>query len=1494
MTTHTAPRPPSQKQFLQEWLLLLSGLLLLGGFIGWSLWTERQEMTEREGQRLQSQAQIIHDNLGRQLEAIDATLLNVRDTVPRWRSSPQQLTQANHQLQTIANAMTGIRTMMVVNDQGIVEAASRPEIIGLDYSQRHYFQAVLTAPNRNLLYIGKPFTTTLGVWAMNVVRMVSGPDGRFAGIVSVTLDPEEFQVLLNSVRYTPDTWSALAHGDGTLFMMVPDRPNQSGKNLAQPGSFFSQHLASRQAKNVFTGTTYATAESRMLALHTIQPPDVNMSHPLVVAVARDIGAIYAPWQTKATEILLLFCLLTCALSAGLWLLQTRQRRAWLLHVANQMALDQEAATLERRWQAVLEATNQGVWDWNAQTNQVFFSSVWKAMLGYAEEEIGSDLQEWDSRLHPDDREQVYADLQAHLDGKTPDYENIHRVRCKNGRYKWILDRGRIIERDSNGKALRVVGTHTDVTEQREQQQRLQRLAENVPGFLYQYHLCPDGSSSFPYASSGITGIYGVRPEHVRENASQVFDCIHPDDLAHVTANIQASAQNLSPWQDEYRVLHPTLGERWVSGQATPQATDDGCILWHGYIYDNTEAKTQSLALQKTEHLLRHLMDEMPIGLCQINPQDEIYFRNRRFTELVGYSAEQTPTLTALRTLLHPDVQYRNTIYQAWCAAVEEAKRTGREIPPQTFLFCTASGQERTVQVGGIRFGENILVTFIDQTAQKQYEAQLHQAKEAAEAASQAKSTFVANMSHEIRTPMNAVLGMLQLLQHTPLNASQRDYAQKAQEAARSLLGIINDILDYSKVEAGKLVLEHVPFRIDQVLRNLSVIISAALQNKRVEMVFNIDPQLPTVLLGDGPRLQQVLLNLASNAIKFTEAGEVVLQLRVLEADVHHARIAFSVRDTGIGIAPERQQAIFESFTQAEDSTTRRYGGTGLGLAICQALVETMGGEPLQVESTPGQGSCFSFCLDFLRNAETLAQEQDIAQQEQRLPTLSGLHVLIVDDHATTREVLLDITRSFGWRAVAVASGTQALERVRNTSTDDPFDLVLLDWMMPDMDGWATLEQLRSISPVGSLAKVLMVSAHGREWLEQRQNREVQLLDGYVVKPFTPSSLLNAAIEATHERRHTVPAIGQNAAQQALKGLRILLVEDNPLNQQVARELLHHAGAQVRVANHGQAAIDLLQEQANAYDVILMDIHMPGIDGYQTTHILRQELHITQPIIAMTANAMASDREACLASGMNDHVGKPFDIGHLVAVLRHHCGLEQGNDDQRTANTVVAALSDIPTSSPAELPAYPPEIDLPHALARVDHNRALYAKLARSCALEQADALQQATAYWNNRAPEATLRTLHTLKGLLATLGAQTLADQVAQAEATLEQMAATNSSQPQTPPPDIHPLLAALEAPLQTQLLSLRALADQLHPTPPSSSTATSPCTPQRLRVLLQALREPLEKRQLRARKLHETLQQEAAGLVMPELPALEAAIQRLNFKAALELVEKLLTELPD
>ena len=571
-------------------------------------------------------------------------------------------------------------------------------------------------------------------------------------------------------------------------------------------------------------------------------------------------------------------------------------------------------------------------------------------------------------------------------------------------------------------------------------------------------------------------------------------------------------------------------------------------------------------------------------------------------------------------------------------------------------------REEATLIGGI-YALLIAITvpglYLTQRRRREADAQTQAAHAAlaqrtveAEAASRAKSEFVANMSHEIRTPMNAVLGLLQLMERTGLDARQRDYVHKAEGAARALLAILNDILDFSKVESGKLELDDTPFRLDELLRNLSVVLSSTLQHKAVEVLFQLDPAVPRALRGDGHRLQQVLLNLAGNAIKFTQRGEVVIGLKLLDSTSDSVRIEFSVRDTGIGIAADRLAAIFEGFTQAESSTTRRFGGTGLGLAISRRLVRLMGGE-LQVQSTPGQGSHFHFTVDFRRDAETSAFERMAAAENDQH---AALRVLIVDDNATAREVLAAMVSSFGWQVETATSGAEAIQRLEAaTAAGHSFDILCVDWIMPGMDGWETIQRIRA-RDTGHLPAILMITAHGRELIAERLGEETNPLDGFLIKPVTPSMLFDAVAQATRGASVTVDSHtpANLPTEQPLAGLRLLVVEDTPLNQQVARELLSHAGAEIEVASDGEQGIACVRRASLPYDAILMDIQMPKMDGYTATRVLRQEMQIATPIIAMTANALPADREACLAAGMSDHIGKPINARELTALVLRHC------------------------------------------------------------------------------------------------------------------------------------------------------------------------------------------------------------------------------------------------
>ena len=525
-------------------------------------------------------------------------------------------------------------------------------------------------------------------------------------------------------------------------------------------------------------------------------------------------------------------------------------------------------------------------------------------------------------------------------------------------------------------------------------------------------------------------------------------------------------------------------------------------------------------------------------------------------------------------------------------------------------------------------------------------------RDRAEASSLAKGRFLANMSHEIRTPMNAILGLLALLRNTELNPRQLDYTTKTESAARSLLGLLNDILDFSKMEAGKMSLDPHPFSVDALLRDLSVLLSS--HTNQAEVLFDLDATLPNLVLGDAMRLKQVLINLCGNAIKFSPAGDVVLRVQIVDRDASSVQVEFSVKDNGIGIAPENQSHIFSGFSQAEASTTRRFGGTGLGLSISSTLVRLMGGE-LQLDSAVGHGSSFHFTLQ-------MPIAQGAAPEIPQHPALSPTpHVLMVDDNPLARTQYLTMGQSLGWHVDVAASGPAALALWQaKCDQSSPYDAIFTDWQMPEHDGWETVQMLRQAAIQAQLAPlIIMVSSRGDTSVSQRSAAEQALLNGFLVKPFTASMLGEALAAARKAVRSatlqaTTPEPLVKAPALRLQGLRLLVVEDNKINQMVAKGLLEKEGAQITLADNGQLGVDAVSNASPPFDAVLMDIQMPVMDGHEATRAIRQSLQLRDlPIIAMTANAMASDREACLAAGMNDHVGKPFELDHLVAVLAQH-------------------------------------------------------------------------------------------------------------------------------------------------------------------------------------------------------------------------------------------------
>ena len=1292
---------------------------------------------------------------------------------------------------------------------------------------------------------------------------------------------------------------------------------------------------------------------------------------------------------------------------------------------------------EFRWRFAVEGSGAGLWDWNIKTSEVYFSPAWKKMLGFEEDEIHGSLEEWERRVHPDDLEQVYKDITAHMEGRSEFYQNEHRVLCKDGSYKWILDRGVIVQKDKDGNPARMIGIHTDISENKkilqeikkanikfsslvnnsldaillldletrkfsdanpkacdmygysveefskleaqnidaihdeekvkatqqeiisqgwaifdtihkrkdgsqfdvrvhatfveidekkylyvtfrdiskekqlskqiesekrryqnltnlssdaifimtvdsgklieysirakellgysheemrelsvlqwdtgienvkqfqeiiavvgfepisfdkihrrkdgttyvasitavkivldeteylyasvrdtteesklketlqERDKLLENLSSQAPGMLYTYQYFLDGRNCFPFASEKIWNIYEVTPESVKEDASEVLKRIHKDDYDLVLNTIMESYKTKDVWSCTYRVNLPSKGIRWLHGEAQPVEQIDKSVIWFGYIQDVTKAKKQDEERRNNALKLELATTAAKQGIWRWDFENDILEWDDNMFKI--FDVEKTDNINTYETwsktllkedlersekklqeAIQKDIPFEDTfrikikngeIRYIQAAAVSQYDENGKQIAmvgtniditeiteSQTLLesiynsnasiiatitpdgvmnsinkygeeftgytqkeiaskpyfwfdkfipsdsqpdikeilesmrnskmliakkrnpWINKDGEERMIEwSNSLVLGPNKDIKYlstigIDITEQVEQEKELIIAKEKAQKANAAKSEFLANMSHEIRTPLNGIIGLTDLVLDTKLNPMQKDYLLKAQHSSKSLLNIINDILDYSKIEAGKLDIVNEEFELGKLMENISHLFSYKIHEKGLEFNFTIDHNIDHTLIGDSLRITQILNNFVGNAVKFTSTGAIQVAVRILNETKNSMKLEFLVKDSGVGIAKENQEKLFKAFSQEDSSTTKKFGGTGLGLAISKQLIDLMGGE-IVFESEKDKGSTFGFVLD-------LEIGKKIDHNSITLSQLRNKHFLVIDDSEIDREYLIKILNSWGIDAQQAENGTQAYETIKNKT----IDYMLVDWMMPDLDGLALLQKLQNENI--SIPNILMITAYNKkELLEQAKQNKI-IVDKVLEKPYTPSALQTVIFD-------NIVLDNLNTQEKKIKLLStksVLIVEDNETNQIVASKLLENIGFDIALANDGLEAVEMAKN--NKYDIIFMDLQMPNMDGFEATKHIR-EIDTNTPIIALSAAVMEKDKELTSEAGMNDHLAKPIDKSKLYTIVEKYFDIQVVKNSSKYISTNLPVIDGIDLNS----------------------------------------------------------------------------------------------------------------------------------------------------------------------------------------------------------------------
>ena len=986
-----AENPAKTRQHSQrlQWLALLMALILLGAQIMFDQIQARQRLLDESTRRLENHSLIVMEALERRLRAMSAVLDKLRKTIPAQRMQARGLAELTDDLTSLTPALNGVRTLTYFDAKGTAVASSRGELTGKNFAGRPYFQEALLKPSTDALYISEPFVTTLGAFTMTVSRMVTGQNGDFAGIVTATIDNESISALLRSMHAGSETTLSVIHGKGKLLILTPERSTSPpGTAVTGPGHFFARHMQSGQAASLMTGTSPLTGSAeRLMSMRTVHVEALAMSEPLVVAAARDIDEILAPWRQQVFTRIAFFALVSAACILLLWRQQRRQNEFDRQIREKEEESRRSLNTLQR----FIDHFPGTAYLKDAESRTLVANQGFQTFLGI---DPASMIGKTSAELFPGEFGQKITDddLKVLEDGTTVVIDE-----SLNGRdyesTKFVVD-------DGTGNRL-LGGMTLDVTERKMAERELKTQLSQLRQLNQQLQTAEEG-------------------------------------LRRLSAAVEQSPASIVITDLDANIIFVNEAFTKASGYTAQEAIGQNPRI-----------------LQSGETAPETYLDMWPTLLAGNVWRGE--FQNRRKD---GSSYLEQATISPVR-----DHNGQTTHYVAAKEDITERRRDELELHAHR------------------RHLENMV-------AQRTYE--LATAKEKADAANRAKSEFLANMSHEIRTPMNAIIGLNYLLRQTPLQPDQLEKLLKVSAAAEHLLQIINDILDLSKIEAGKILMENYAFSPSELVQNVGTMIRDKAAAKG--LILNIDASLlPRHAVGDITRLRQVLLNFAGNAVKFTETGSISIGGELLNSDEKTMTCRFTVRDTGIGISPQDTSRLFNAFEQLDSSTTRRFGGTGLGLAIARHLAKLMGGE-VGVESTPGVGSCFWITARLGMNtadAAPLAEHTHTGQMKGR--------VLVVEDERINRDIAVELLSSVGLDVVTAENGALAVDLYKQSD----FDLILMDIQMPILNGLDASRQIRALEK-GASVPIVALTANAFE--ADRERCIDAGMNDFLAKPVYPDTL----------------------------------------------------------------------------------------------------------------------------------------------------------------------------------------------------------------------------------------------------------------------------------------------------------------------------------------------------------------------------------------------------